>query len=391
MNATPRRVGRVTVAIGFVATGAALLLDNVLGAGPRFTPLLLRLWPVFLIGFGVELLAAGLLNQAGEPRPVRFEVGGALLLAGALGLASVVSAFTGFGWHSRQPPEVTAHTVTRSVPAAGARALIVDVDVGRVHLQSHGAREVRVEAEYGFLGVVPPAWLGAAGEFDLTVEEGETVRVTARAPADNPPIGLGVGTLTAVYRIYAPEDLAVQVRSGLGAIFVEDYRGDLDLNTNAGGITVEDSAGSLKAETSSGGVHVARFEGPVTVATSAGPVTAEEVEGELTIRSGTAVITVDDYLGPSLTAETRTGSITARLERPPAGPVVLRTGAGSVNLSLPEESDVTITATTRSGSISGLGAGGGSGPSRTASRTLGAGTHPVRLEANTGSIHVGLD
>lgn len=389
MNANARRVGRVTVAVGFVATGSALLLDNVLGTGPRFTTLLLRLWPVLLIGFGLEFLIAGLLNQAGEALPMRFEVGGALLLAGALALASVVRAFTGFGFTESPPPPVTnSQTVTRSVPVGQARRVLVEVDVGRVILTAHEAEEVRVEAEYGFLGVVPPHWSGLEEEFSLTVVEGHTVRITARAPKDASPIAIGAGTLQAVYRIYAPEGLTVKVVSNVGAIHVEHYDGDLDLNANAGGITVEDSAGSLKALANSGGVQIARFTGDVTVSTNAGPVKARGVNGELTIRSGTAVINVEDHVGPGLTAETRTGSIHARLENPPEGPVTLRTGTGSINLSLPEASDATISATTRSGSISGLGAGDGSGPSRSATRTLGAGTHLVRLEANTGSIRV---
>lgn len=388
MNTQPRRVGRITVAIGFVAVGSALLVDNLGAAGPVYTNLLLRLWPLFLVGFGLEFLITALLDRAGEGRPVRFEAGGALLLGGALALASVVSAFSGFGPGGGQPSNVPPETAVRSVPAAGARALTVNVDVGRVHLTAHDAPEVRVEAEYGFLGVVPPAWAGLAGEFDLTVEGGETIRVIGRAPAENPPMGLSLGTLQAGYRIYAPAGLAVHVRSGVGSINVENYDGDLELSTNAGGIVVEDSAGTLKAETGSGSVHIARFTGAVTAATNAGPVTAKAVAGDLTIRSGTGVITVEEHLGPGLTAETRTGSIHARVEEPPQGPIVMRTGAGSVTLSLPDESDVTITATTRSGSITGLGASDRPGPARTASRTLGAGTHPVRLEASTGSIHV---
>lgn len=388
MDDTPRRVGRVTVAIGFVATGAALLADNVAGAGPRFTDLLLRLWPVFLIGFGLEFLVSGLLNQAGRPRPVRFELGGAALLAGALALASVIRAASGFSGSIPETVDVTNHTVTRSVPAAGAEALLVDIDVGRVSLITYDEDEVRVEAEYIFLGLVPPGWAAsAAQQYRLEVEGGRTIRITGREPDGDGDIGLGLGSLTASYRIYAPAGLNVRVESGAGAISVEGYDGTLDLRTNAGGITVQGGSGSLYAQTGSGRIHVDSFSGPVTASTNAGPVTARAVEGDLTIRSGTGVINVEEHRGPSLTAETRTGSVHARLERPPEGPVALRTGAGTVSLSLPAGSDVTVTASTRSGSITGMGATGGTGPTRAATQTLGAGTYPVRLEASSGSIH----
>lgn len=389
MDAAPRRVGRVTVAVGLVAAGSALLIDNLAGKGPRFTDLLLRLWPAFLIGFGLEFLVTEALNRRGEPRPVRFEAGGALVLAGVLALASLVRAFAGFGWSGAEiDMHMHTHTVTRSVPAAGARTLVVEIDAGRVILQPHSADEVRVEVEYGFLGIVPPDGTAAAGMVDVAVE-GETIRVTGRDPGRDPGIGLGLGRFTASYRIYAPHGLDVRVQSGVGSILAQGYEGNLDLRTGAGGVAVEGGAGALRAETTSGSVHVAHFAGPVTAATSAGPVTAREVAGELTIRTGTGVITVEEHSGPGLTAEARTGAISARFAEPPAGPVTLRTGAGNVSLIVPEASDVTVTATTRSGSIAGLGDAGGTGPARTATRTLGAGTHPVRLEANTGSILFG--
>lgn len=381
MNTSPRRVGRASVAIGLVAAGAALLSDNIAAAGPRYTELLLRLWPVFLIGFGLEYLIWGLLDRAGR-RPLRLDVGGAFLLAGALALTSVVHAFSGAS------PEISlslddgaTQTEVRTVPTAGAAALEVNINVGQVTLLPHQADEVRVEARQTARGLAFPRE-GAAPPLNLTAEGGATVRVTGRVSAR----GFSPGVWQTTYRIYAPAGMAVTVRTDAGTIAVQGYDGSLDLAADAGSITVTDGSGSLVARADSGSIQVVRFAGPVAATTDAGAITARQVDGALTLRSGTGVITVDDHGGAEVTAETRTGTITAILVSPPGGPVTLRTNTGSIHLTMPASSDATVRASTGTGRIIGMNGAGGDGLARSASRTLGAGTHRVTLEANMGTI-----
>jgi len=383
MNTNPRSVGRVTVAIGLVAAGAALLSDNVNAAGPRYTELLLRLWPVFLIGFGLEYLICGLLERAGQ-RPLRFDFGGALLLAGALAVGSLVNAFSSDGSEISMPSvDVAPQTTVRTVPAAGATALNVNIDIGQVTLIPHSADEVRVEVEQtpGRLAIARES---AAPVLDLQAEGGETVRVTGRLLAG----GFNPGVWQTTYRIYAPADLAVTVRSDAGSIAVRGYDGSLDLATDAGSISVTDGSGTLAAEADSGSIQVLRFAGPVTATTTTGSLAAIAVDGALTLRSGTGVITVGDHGGAEMTAETRTGTITAALSAPPQGSITLRTATGSIQLTLPEASDASVRASTRSGRIIGMNTVSAEGPARTASITLGAGTHKVTLEANMGTIQL---
>lgn len=385
MNNTPRSVGRVTVAIGLVAAGAALLSDNLMASGSDYTGLLLRLWPVFLIGFGLEYLISGLLDRAGDRRPLRFDLGGALLLAGALAVASLVDAAS-----PSVSPEITvrsrdgsSQTEVYTIPAAGATALEVNINVGLVTLLPHAEDEVRLVVDQNGRGL-PFSRDGAAPSLDLTTEGGETVRVTARVTGG----GLNPGVWQTTYRIYAPGNLKVTVRTDAGTISVEGYDGSLDLATDAGSISVSDGSGDLVAQADSGSIQVVRFAGPVTATTEAGAIGTVAVEGALTLRSGTGVITVADHGGAEVTAENRTGTITAELTAPPRGPITMRTSAGAIQLTLPEASDVTVRASTRAGRIFGITAAGGEGPARTAGLTLGAGTHRVTLEANMGSIHL---
>jgi len=389
MNSTPRPVGRVTVALGLVAAGTALLLDNLLEAGPRCSELVLRFWPVFLIGFGLEYVIGSRADRTEDRRPLHFDVGGAALLAGVLALTAVFRSVTGFT--DVAVPSVPAvpapaqQTQVRTIPAAGATALVVDIDVGQVTLFTQDADEVRVEVQQAARGLFVPRE-GAAPTLDLTTEGGRTVRVTGRNWAQ----GFHLGVWQTIYQIYAPAGLSVTVRTDAGTIAVRDYRGDLELAADAGSISVVGGEGSLVAATDSGSIQVMHFAGPVNASTSAGAIGAVGVDGALSLHSGTGIITVTEHGGAALTAETRTGTITASLLAPPQGPIALRTTTGAIRLELPEGSDVTIRASTQSGGLSGLGPTSGEGASRAASTTLGAGTHPVTLEANTGSISVSL-
>lgn len=390
MNSPARKVGRITVALGMMAVGASLLMDNLLGSGPSYTSLIIRFWPVLLIGFGLEYLLFSMLDRQDGPdrRRLRFDFGGAILLMIVVGLTAGYSTVT--QWISLNPQDyvvvadATDRTESRSVSAEGAKELLVSVDVGRVVLASQDAPEVRVEAAYGMQGVLQlREQAEAVGQFGFEIEEGEVIKVTGRAPK-----GINIGGLSAIYRIYAPANLKVKIESNAGAISVQDYEGELDLSTKVGSVAVEAASGSLKAQTSSGTVRVESFDGPVAASTNAGSIMLYRVSGALELDSGTGVIAVEEFGGGTLRAETRTGSIDVETSQPPAGEVLLRTSTGRIELNLPEEADIKLTASTRTGSIDAPDGASvsQSGPSRSATWTLGKGTHPVTLEANMGSI-----
>lgn len=390
MKHPARKVGRITVALGLVGLGTALLLDNLLGSGLGYTRALIRFWPVLLIGLGLEYLVFSVLERADgqERRPLQFDFGGAFLLFVVAGLTASYTIITGF--ISLNPAEITIggegayRGEEYSVPTAGAKELVVDIDVGRVYLYSQSADEVRVEAEYR-----SPGWLRlreeaeAFDQFTVSIAEGETITVTEVTPE-----GINGGSVNAVYRVYAPAGLKVRIESRAGAVTVEDYAGELDLSTQFGSVSVNAASGSLKARTTSGTIRVDSFEGPVVASTNAGSIRLDRVAGAVELESGTGVIRVDEFGGGPLKAETNTGSIQVETTRPPQGEILLRTSAGIIQLELPEESDVQVTAVNKTGPIEAP-AGANvtqSGASRSATLTLGQGTYPVTLEANKGSI-----
>lgn len=391
MNTITRKVGRFTVAAGLVALGAALLMDNLLGSGPAYTSLTVRFWPVLLIGFGAEHLIFSMLDRAEDGRQIRlrFDIGGAILLF--LLVALTAGFHTLSSWVSLHPRDYVMTTggsgrsETASVPANGAKEVKIDIDLGRVELYSQKLSEVRVEASYDMLGMfILRDRANAIADFKLTAEGGETIRIRGEAPG-----GVGLGKTSATYRIYVPADLKVQVRTGAGSMLIQDYQGELNLNSRVGSITVTASAGRLDLESGSGSIHVSDHTGPVTVKTNVGRVELQRVIGALQADSGTGSIRVDDWGGGKLIAETRTGSITVSTGIALEGDLLLRTSTGSINLTLPEGSSMKVTAQTKTGSITAppFVSVSKNGTSNSAVGSSGDGKHLVTLETGLGSIH----
>lgn len=359
MQDHPRRIGRTTFAIGLIVLGAALLLDNLLPLGRSITVLVLRLWPLLLIGLGIEVLRV--------PRPRRFDFAGALLLL------LLVGAILSLQWVG------TRRSESFGVSAEGARAVAVTLELGRVEIRPQAGEEVRVDAYYGV-----PGLLYKARAFDLAVEPGETIRITGRAPQ-----GIGLGRLSATYYIYLPAGLDVQVETRAGSIGVRDYEGNLRLRTGAGSIRVDSSSGTLDAQTDSGSITIHGFDGKAAAVNRIGGIGLRQVSGDLLADSGTGSIEVVEFRG-RLAAETGTGSIRAETSTPLEGDLRLRTSTGSIQLTLPAASDARVTAQTEYGSITAPSflAVTKSGAVSSGEGALGAGTYEVCLETRMGSIEL---
>lgn len=390
MNFATQKVGRITVALGLVAFGAALLVDNLSGTEGA-TSLVLRLWPIMLIGFGLEYLVRTLLAQRKEePVTLRFDVGGAFLLVLVIVLSVGVNTFRSWsaldfsGFNFGIGAEQT-HTESRTISAANAKALEAEVKAGSITVQQGGtAGEIRVDATYTAHGII------TGGEeirrklesVQMAVTEGETIVLKTNIPSD-------VHNVTIRYEIYAPPGLKIKAHSGAGSVEVTGYQGDLELSSSAGRIRVDASSGSVTATNGAGRIDVKGFDGPVSARTSVGALDMQDVAGPLQLNSGTGSIYVNGFRGGKLVAETRTGGIHAEAGAPLDGDVRLKTSTGSINLTVPQESSMRVTAQTRTGSFNGPGfvAVSRSGPGSSGTGTSGEGKHTVNLEASTGSVH----
>ncbi|AYN39469.1 hypothetical protein D9753_11680 [Streptomyces dangxiongensis] len=176
---------------------------------------------------------------------------------------------------------------------------------------------------------------------------------------------------SAVVSLAVPADTRVEVGVvGAGAV-VSGIRGPVGVKGVTGDTTLVGISGRVRADTVSGNLE------------------AQAVTGDLRFHSVSGDLTVVDGSGPSVRAESVTGSMIVDLD--PDGPteVGLTSVSGEIAIRLPHPADATVEANTASGTISnafdGLRVQGQWGAHKVSGR-LGAGTGRLRATTVSGSI-----
>ncbi|MEU3860901.1 DUF4097 family beta strand repeat-containing protein [Streptomyces sp. NPDC028722] len=176
---------------------------------------------------------------------------------------------------------------------------------------------------------------------------------------------------SAVVSLAVPAGTRVEVGVvGAGAV-VSGIRGPVDVKGVTGDTTLVGVSGPVRADTVSGNLE------------------AQAVTGDLRFHSVSGDLTVVDGSGPSVRAESVTGSMIVDLD--PDGPteVGLTSVSGEIAIRLPHPADATVEANTASGTISnafdGLRVQGQWGAHKVSGR-LGAGTGRLRATTVSGSI-----
>ncbi len=395
MKPITQRVGRITVALGLILFGVALLLDNFSGELTA-TSWVYRLWPMLLIGFGLEYLVRTVLVSRRSPDdgPVnlRFDYGGAFLLLLIFSVSAGVHTFRGLvvdgpGRISFIGGPSISQTQSKLFPLNDAKEVVVSFDVGTVVIeQGTSSNEVKVEVSYTVHGLIineDKVWKEIE-EVQMTSTSGSVLQLESKTPST-------LNNVSIRYVVSIPPSLKVTVNAGAGRIQVPVYHGDLDLRSNVGTITVDTGVGSLKANAGAGSIIVRNFDGPVNARTNVGSMTVSSVGGDVELHSGTGTITINEFHSGSLIAETRTGSVSASTSSVLGGNVLLKTSAGSITLSVPRDSSMRATAQTRAGSVTlpsfMTTSDQSPAPAKSGVGTNGTGTHSVTLEAGTGQVN----
>lgn len=131
--------------------------------------------------------------------------------------------------------------------------------------------------------------------------------------------------------IETPRAAKVRVRSGNGAISLDDMSGPADLETSNGRITVKDHDGPVEARTSNGRVTLEDIAGLIVVRTSNGRVEIEDAEATVDASTSNGRITIeldDDNRGP-VKAQTSNGRIKLKVGDDFCGDVSMRSSSHS--------------------------------------------------------------
>ncbi len=227
----------------------------------------------------------------------------------------------------------------KRVAVAPGGALSVRLDRGAVHVVSHDAAEVRVEADARGFGA-------SSVQFEL-VCTGD--RVALRGDSAEWLRLLSSGPRVDV-RIRVPRKFSVDVRT-------------------EGSVELRDVAGRVVARTRGGEIRVRHVEGSVELDSSGGPITIADARGHVTARSGG-------------------GPIRAHFRDEPSG--VIDSRGGSITVAFPARARTVLDAEAGWGRIQverAISLHGEVGPHR-ARGTINGGGDPLQLRAGGGNIYL---
>ncbi|MFJ4515602.1 DUF4097 family beta strand repeat-containing protein [Streptomyces sp. NPDC088816] len=164
----------------------------------------------------------------------------------------------------------------------------------------------------------------------------------------------------------------------------------VELGVVGAGAVVSGIGGRAEVKGVSGDTTLVRLTGPVRADTVSGSVEAQALSGELRFNSVSGDLTVVDGAGPSVRADSVSGSMIVDLD-PAGGPtdVSLTNVSGEIAIRLPHPADAQVDANTASGTVSNafedLKVGGQWGAKRITGR-LGAGNGRLKATTVSGSI-----
>jgi len=352
------KAGPVTLAVGLIIGGTVLLFYNFgVIAGLDW---LWKLWPVLLIGVGLEYFIK---RALGRWAPVHFHTASIILIillifAGGVFYATanaiknfggVENLIKGIPWHT------ASLTYSRSwesepVEVKAGDQLIIHNKVGLVNLLPSAGSELSVRA------FIRSPESGPAREAADRANP-EVKRNGSQIIIDMPET-VNYWGYAADLNIYVPSGVDVRVKSGTGRVTGENIKCNLAVSGNTGSVELKQVSGNIDVENKTGRVEMSEPGGNVRVKTGFGSVMV----------SSTRILN---------------------------GIYELESDTGRVSLQLPKDSDLVIDARTHNGriSIGGLPEGGiarDRQPGESFKYTLGAGKGRVFLRTGTGAILINL-
>jgi len=223
-------------------------------------------------------------------------------------------------------PAAQAEEWTKSYTVSGRVNVHVDTNDGSVRVYTADTKQVELKVIYN----------GYTLDKNLTIEskqDGDRVNFSARE------------TMHWSWGIHVNRQLRLEVRMPRNA--------DLNVDSGDGSVEAEAIQGNLDIHTGDGRIRVAGAKGQIKLRTGDGSIEGRDLDGQINADSGDGHITLDGRFD-TLNIKTGDGSINAHAH--PGSKVTsawsIRTGDGSVDLTLPGDLNANIDASTNDGRIS---------------------------------------
>ena len=237
-------------------------------------------------------------------------------------------------------------TPNKSYTVSGRPTVHVETNDGHIHVAtSTDTKSVEFHVEY----------LGYQLDKNLHVEShqsGDRIEIVARITG-HWGFSWGVNSRRLRIEVRMPKDGDLEVQSGDGAIQTQALNGSLNVRTGDGSVRAEAVNGNVDIYTGDGSITLEGAKGQIKLHTGDGHIEARQLDGRVDANSGDGHIRLDGRFD-ALTIKTGDGGINAHAD--PGSKVAsswsIRTGDGSVDISLPSDLQADIDASTRDGHIS---------------------------------------
>ncbi len=368
------KIGTITLALGLVLLGIGMLLYNF--GGIKSPETVWRLWPLLLIGLGVEYFV----RRAGRgEKEIEFSVPSVILIGIFILAGITVNAVSnaihglGIGGLMDHVSFGNNHSHVRewqSEPIAVDNGSTLDIDniMGEVNLEPSPDGKLHVSARITGRADNDAEAKAVADAARVVTEKGQVTRIyidSGEGPAQN-------NRISADMKIQVPPDLEIKVENKMGRITSQDIKANLDLSSDMGEINVERLQGDLKAYSKMGSVNAIKVTGKTDLNTNMGRINIQEP-------------------GADVTANTRMGEIELVSGNPLEKSYTLNTTNGRILFRLPEDSNLTVEAKATHGRISGIRGSEDrvqSVNNNTGKMVLNGGKGSARLTTSNGSIEV---
>jgi hypothetical protein len=193
------------------------------------------------------------------------------------------------------------------------------------------------------------------------------------------------------FEVQVPHGMRLEGESRGGHMEVRGLR-EARLHTAGGSIEAREVGGALEVHTGGGDLQVEACSGPIKLETGGGNIAVHQAQGAVDAHTGGGKIEIRQAES-SVKAATGAGDVQVEVTQARGAPQVeLRTGAGNIDLRLPQGASARVVASTNLGGVeidpaAGVRYNRGHGHLES---VLGDGQGSVRLRTGKGDIHLHL-
>ena len=242
-------------------------------------------------------------------------------------------------------PRASATDWTKSYTVSGRANVRIDTNDGGVRVTTGDSKNVEFRVEYE----------GYEMDKNLHVEShqsGDQVELVARVTGHWGFSWGGRGRRLHI-EVRMPKEADLNAHTGDGSVEASSINGNITVETGDGAIRANTLTGTISLHTHDGSINVDTLKGDIKLHTGDGSIEGRELDGKLDADSGDGHVRVAGRFD-SLLIHTGDGSVDTRVlpGSKMAGSWNIRTGDGSVDLSLPGDFQANIDASTGDGHIS---------------------------------------